>query len=152
MTSHCPGRRTLLATTLAALVATALRPLRALAEWNGRAFSAATLDTALAETFAGRAITDSTRVRIDMPDLVENGAVVPVQVDADLQEVSSVSIFAELNPNPLIARFHLAPGCLPGVATRIKVAAPSHVIAVVETPDGLFSARRFVEVVDGGCG
>lgn len=146
------ARRTTLLSLLSVAGGMLLWPLRLLAAWDVNAFSAATLDAALTATFGNDNINETDRIKIDIPDLVENGAVVPVQVSVELDDVRTLSIFAELNPNPLIARFHLAPRCLPAIATRIKVAAPSRIVIVAETAAGLFRAAKFVEVVEGGCG
>ncbi len=129
-----------------------LKPLLALAAWNSDAFSAATAAAALAELFPGRKITPHGGIRIGVDSLVENGAVVPIKVDTDLKEVESITILVEKNPNPLIAHFELSPRCKGFVATRIKVAEPSNIMAVVQAGGSLYSASQFVEVVEGGCG
>jgi sulfur-oxidizing protein SoxY len=144
-------RRTLIGSLLAATAALLLQPLRALAAWNSKAFSAATEQEAVAAFFGDETITPSDDIEIGMRDLVENGAVVPIQVRTGLPEPQSVTLFVENNPNPLIAHFEFGPGCRGFIATRIKVGAPSDVTVVVRARDGLFSARRYVEVVEGGC-
>lgn len=143
-------RRTLLG--LIAVLGAALRAPLALAQWRADAFGAETLADAMAALFGGRAPEPSAAVTMDVEAKIENGAVVPIQITAQMDGVRTVNIFAELNPNPLLARFHLSPRCRPVLATRVKVGAPSDVIVVVETQDRLLEARRFVEVVEGGCG
>ncbi len=142
-------RRALLA-AMAAL-ALLLRPLATLAQWHQQAFSAEQLSAALRALFGDRTPEPSAAVTLDVEPKIENGAVVPVQISVNLDAVTSISIFAEKNPNPLLARFHLSPRCRPLVATRVKVGAPSDLLVVVETGDRLLSTRRFVEVVEGGC-
>ena len=129
-----------------------LRPVLALAGWNAEAFGAGTTGDALEQLFDTRAIAQSTQITVEVQDLVEDGAVVPVQVISALDGTQSITILAEKNPHPLIAHFDLGPGCRPAVATRIKVAEPSNIIAVVRAGKGLFSARKYMEVVAGGCG
>ena len=129
-----------------------LRSAAARAEWDTGAFSAVKSEVALAELFPGLSISESERIDIGVHDLVENGAVVPIKINTDLSEVSSISIVVEKNPNPLIAHFELAPQCRAFVATRIKIGTPSDVLAIVKSGDRLFSRRTFVEVVEGGCG
>ncbi len=129
-----------------------LKPLLALAEWNTEAFSATTEGDAIAKFFPGRSITASDAVKIGTYDLVENGAVVPVKIDTDKPDVRTITILVEKNPNPLIASFNLSPECSGFIATRIKMDKSSDIIAVVESQGELYSARKFVEVLEGGCG
>ncbi|MBI1732599.1 MAG: thiosulfate oxidation carrier protein SoxY [Gammaproteobacteria bacterium] len=143
-------RRALLRAT--AFLAPLLRPLRALAQLRSGAFSATSLAEAMRALFGERAPEASDAVTLDVEPKIENGAVVPVQINATVEGVTAINIFAELNPNPLLARFHLSPRCRPIVATRVKVGAPSNIVIVVETEDRLLSTRKFVEVVEGGCG
>lgn len=129
-----------------------LKPLLALAEWNSDAFSADNAPSALAQLFPGREIIPHDKIAIGVESLVENGAVVPVKVNTDLPKVASITILVEKNPNPLIAHFELSPECKGFIATRIKVAEPSNITAVVQSAGKLYSASQFVEVVEGGCG
>ena len=129
-----------------------LRSVAALADWNVDAFSAQTEIDALQKFFPGREIITSDAIKIGVRDLVENGAVVPVKINTELPAVQSISILVEKNPNPLIAHFDLSPECKGFIATRIKVGAPSDIIAIVQSAGKLYSKRQFVEVVEGGCG
>ena len=153
-----PQRRNFIKTGLAvcSLLLTAasglLTPILARAARNTGAFTAETHADALAQLFPGQSITPSTEIGIDVHDVIENGAFVPVNIHTGLEDVRSISVLADKNPNPLIAKFNLAPECNGYIATRIKVAEPSHIIAVVEAGDKLYSASKFVEVVAGGCG
>ena len=128
-----------------------MRPLTAMAQWSQDAFSAQQLPAALRSLFGDRTPEPSAAVTLDVVPRIENGAVVPVQITATVDAVTSISIFADKNPNPLLARFHLSARCRPLVATRVKVGAPSDLVIVVEAGDRLLSTRRFVEVVEGGC-
>ena len=64
----------------------------------------------------------------------------------------TIAIIATKNPVPLVATFVCSPRTRAFVATRIKLAESCDVIAVVETDDGCFRARKAVEVTIGGCG
>lgn len=128
-----------------------LRPLAALAQWHSGAFSADNLPDALRALFGERVPEPSDAIVLDVEAKIENGAVVPVQINAPVDGVTTINILAEKNPNPLLARFHLSARCRPMVATRVKVGAPSDLLIVVETRDRLLSTRRFVDVVEGGC-
>lgn len=129
-----------------------LRPVLGLAARNREAFSADSEADALAAFFPGETITHSNAIEIDVHSLVENGAVVPVKINSELPTVRSITILVEKNPNPLIASFNLSPECKAFIATRIKMDQPSDIVAVVRSEHKLFSARKFVEVVEGGCG
>ena len=129
-----------------------LKPLLAFAERNSRAFSVDTEADALAALFPDQKVEDSKAVHIDVHDVVENGAVVPLSITTDLPDAQSITILVEKNPNPLIAKFNLGPGCSGFIATRIKVAQPSNIVAVVDSGGKLYSTRKFVEVITGGCG
>ena len=77
---------------------------------------------------------------------------VPVKIKTDLKMVKSITIFADKNPNPLIANFDLTPACIGFVSTRIKVSEPSNVIVIVNANDALYMAKKFVIVHENGCG
>jgi sulfur-oxidizing protein SoxY len=142
-------RRTLFRTAVTLLL---LRPLAALAELRHGAFAATSLPAAMQALFGARAPEPSGAVLLDVEPRIENGAFVPVQVTVDVPGVQTIDLFGELNPNPLLARFHLSPRCRPFVATRVKVAAPSHLVVVAESGERLLETRKFVEVAEGGCG
>lgn len=115
------------------------------------AFSKETLDPTFEALFADREIIESDKVRVLAAELAENGAVVPVKVETDFEAARSITLIASKNPVPLVAQFSFSELVKPFVATRVKLAESSEIIAVVETADGLFQARRFVEVTIGGC-
>lgn len=133
----------------AAFVAT---PLTALAARNKEAFKAEESDVALKALFGDRAVQDSDAVELKVPDIAEDGSIVPVTVSTDMEGVKSISLLVDANPNPLSARFHFMPGAVTEFKTRIKMGESSDVHAVVETADGLYKATRNVKVTLGGCG
>ncbi len=129
-----------------------LKPVLTFAEWSIDAFSAETEKDALDAFFPGLKITPSNAITIGVHDLIENGSVVPLKIKTDLPNVESITIMVEKNPNPMIANFNLTPACAGFIATRIKVGEPSNITAIVKSDGKLFSAKKFVEVVEGGCG
>lgn len=99
------------------------------------------------------------RVKIDAPEIAENGNTVPltVEVDSPMTEqdyVKTVHIFADGNPRPEVASFHFTPASGEAVAsTRIRLAKTQNLYAVAEMSDGsLYMAKREVKVTIGGCG
>jgi sulfur-oxidizing protein SoxY len=100
----------------------------------------------------GRTPEPSDQVKLDAPEIAENGAVVPVAVTTTLADVTSISFLVADNPNALAASYRIAPGTMPSVANRLKMAKTSNVIAIVEAGGKLYSATKEVKVTVGGCG
>ena len=100
----------------------------------------------------GRAAETSDKVKLDAPEIAENGAVVPISVTTTLANVTSISFFASENPNALAASYIIPEGTLPAVANRLKLAKTCHVIAIVESGGKHYSATKEVKVTVGGCG
>jgi sulfur-oxidizing protein SoxY len=94
----------------------------------------------------------SDKVKLDAPEIAENGAVVPVSVSTTLTEVTSIAFLVSENPNALIAQYRIPAGTVPSVANRIKMAKTSNVIVLVEAGGKLYSATKEVKVTVGGCG
>ena len=117
---------------------------------DGAAFAAGSLADVL--TALGGQPTAGTDVSIAVPDAVENGALVPVEVTSHVTGPQAVYIISESNPYPLVARFFFPEGTLPFVATRIKVAQSCTVYAVVKADDRLYMASKHTNVTVGGCG
>lgn len=87
-----------------------------------------------------------------LPDLSENGAIVPVSVASSLAGTRRIALLVESNPFPLAARFDIAPNTEPFVSTRLKLAQSGTVVALVEADGKLYSTSRTTRVVLGGCG
>ncbi|WP_089727332.1 thiosulfate oxidation carrier protein SoxY [Candidatus Thiosymbion oneisti] len=153
-----PKRRILLQGSLAAGAVGAavgtglLTPRAVLAAWPESAFTAKQLDDALKELLGTNTYEPSDRVKLKAPDIAENGAVVPVTVEADVEGIDSISIIATGNQTPLVASFNLGAGALGFVSTRIKMAKTATVVALVKAGDQVLSASKDVKVTIGGCG
>ena len=140
-------------TSTAAIFASGLvAPTKAFAEWNQAAFSAKDFNTAINVYFPKQKIHESNKIKIEVYDEVENGAIVPVKVETSLQNVKAITIFADKNPNPLIANFDLSPNCIGFVSTRIKVSEPSNIIVVIDSNEMLYMTKKFIIVHENGCG
>lgn len=99
------------------------------------------------------------KVKLEMPQIAENGNVVPmtVSVDSTMTDddyVKAVHVFAEGNPIPAVATFYFTPMSAKAVcSTRIRMAATQNVVAIAETSKGeLFTGKTEVKVTIGGCG
>jgi sulfur-oxidizing protein SoxY len=99
------------------------------------------------------------RVKLDLPEIAENGNTVPmtVTVESPMTEQSHVTdilIVADGNPRAGVATFHFSAAS--GVAeanTRIRLASTQNIIAVAKMNDGsFFTAKKEVKVTIGGCG
>ena len=100
----------------------------------------------------GKTAEASDKVKLDAPEIAENGAVVPISVTTTLENVTSISFLVSENPNALAASYRIPPGTLPSVANRLKMAKTSNVTVIVEAGGKLYSATKEVKVTVGGCG
>ncbi len=100
----------------------------------------------------GRPAEPSDQIKLDAPEIAENGAVVPISVSTSLADVTSIAFVVPENPNVLAAYYRIPPGTIPNIANRLKMAKTSSVIAIVESGGKLFSATKEVKVTVGGCG
>lgn len=150
-------RRTFLQGTFAATAAGMavgaglLSPRAVLADWAAHkgAFEAASLADAFKVMGDAKASSDIT---VKAPDIAENGAVVPITVSSTIAGVTSISILAEKNSQPLSAIFNLGEGAEAFVSTRLKIGNTGNVVAIVKAGDKSYKAHKEVKVTIGGCG
>jgi sulfur-oxidizing protein SoxY len=100
----------------------------------------------------GKTAEPSDKVKLDAPEIAENGAVVPISVTTTLTDVTSISFLVADNPSALVASYIIPAGTNPSVANRIKMAKTSNVTAIIEAGGKLYSATKEVKVTVGGCG
>lgn len=138
-----------------ALVGLGNLPFPALAAANDKypeeAFKAKSEADAIKALY-GKSPEPSDKVKMDAPEIAENGAVVPISVTTTLADVTSIAFLVSENPVALVASYKIPAGTLPNVANRIKMAKTSNVIVVVEAGGKLYSASKEVKVTVGGCG
>ena len=72
-----------------------------------------------------------------VPEIAENGAVVPVTVASTLANVEQISVFVDKNPNVMAANFVFPAGTEGLVTTRVKMGQTASVVAVVKA-DGKY--------------
>jgi len=99
------------------------------------------------------------RVTLRAPNIAENGNTVPLNISVEspmtaTDHVKTIYVFADKNPTPDVAVFHLTPAMGRASAdTRIRLGQTQDVVAIAEMSDGrLFMARAEVKVTIGGCG
>jgi sulfur-oxidizing protein SoxY len=119
--------------------------------WPEAAFKQKSQDDAIKALY-GKAIEVSDKVELDVPEIAENGAVVPVSVSSSLPKVTSISILVPENPYTLAASYVLPAGTEPAIGCRLKMAKTSNVVAVVESDGKLYATSKEVKVTLGGCG
>ena len=116
------------------------------------------VDATINRLFGNRSISPADgKVKLEAPLIAENGAVVPVTVEADLpmtsqNYVKSIYIMADKNRRPLNTKFSLTPEAGQAtISTNIRLAQTTDVRAVVEMNHGaLYMVKREVKVTVGG--
>jgi sulfur-oxidizing protein SoxY len=118
------------------------------------------IEATIARLFAGRPIReDDNVVKVDLPLIAENGAVVSIAVEVaspmtPASHVKSIYVLSDKNRRPLNAKFSLTPDSgAAWVGANLRLGESTDVRVVAEMSDGkLVAARRHVKVTVGGCG
>jgi sulfur-oxidizing protein SoxY len=99
------------------------------------------------------------KIRLDVPEIAENGLVVPVNVEVEspmteADHVKAVHIWADGNPQPGIVSYSFTPACgKASAATRMRLAQTQNIVCVAEMSSGaLHTTKANVKVTIGGCG
>ncbi len=99
------------------------------------------------------------KIKLDLPQIAENGNTVPMGVSVDspmtpASYVKEVRVFVSKNPLPIAVTFLFTPESGAAKAsTHIRLAATQDVIAVAKMSDGTFySDTKNCKVTIGGCG
>jgi sulfur-oxidizing protein SoxY len=153
------SRRTFLKASLAmgsvavAAGAGLLVPGRVLAAtWPDKAFAASSVQDSLTALEGTANVAASTDIKVDAPDIAENGAVVSVGVETNLANAETISVLIPNNATPLTAVYLLGKDTDGFISLRVKMRKTSDVIAVVKSNGKLYSAKKSVKVTLGGCG
>ncbi|MCK5722882.1 MAG: thiosulfate oxidation carrier protein SoxY [Gammaproteobacteria bacterium] len=146
-------KATMAAGTLAvAAGANLLIPSTVLAAWPAKAFNAKKMDVAMdAMTGKGRPVASSD-IKVEAPDIAENGAVVSVKVTSTLPKIESISVYVGVNAFPLCSSYVLSNQMEATISGRIKMAKTADIVAVVKSNGKLYTAKKGVKVTLGGCG
>lgn len=118
-----------------------------------------TFEEALKAITGSKGAKESSLISLKVPEIAENGAVVPVTVEVEspmtaASYVKTIHIFATKNSNSRCVAVHLTPANGKAMfATRIKLGTTQDVATIVEMSDGSFlMAKQSVKVTIGGCG
>ena len=159
--SHGLTRRTVLMSLAAFGVAVAGGLAAAPGTAHGQALGQnESVEEALKRLFGGKTIKDgSATIKLDVPLIAENGAVVPVSVTVDspmtpTSWVKQIYVVADKNRIPVVTRVTLAPEAGRAfMGANIRLGESGDVRAIVEQSDGtLLQVKREVKVTVGGCG
>jgi sulfur-oxidizing protein SoxY len=142
---------------VAAVAGQTLHPRVAAAQGLGQSEP---VEAALERVFGGRPIKDGAgMIKLDIPLIAENGAVVPVAVEVDApmtprSHVKHIYVVADKNRIPIVARIALTPDSGQAyMGANIRLGETGDVRAIVEQSDGtLHQVKRLVKVTVGGCG
>lgn len=113
----------------------------------------------LIKAFTGGKEVQKGKVKLDLPEIAENGNNVPMTVSVESpmtpqSYVEKVLVIADGNPRAGVATFNFKPET--GVAeanTRIRLAETQNIVAIAKMSDGSFySDTKQVKVTIGGCG
>jgi sulfur-oxidizing protein SoxY len=134
--------------------------LAALVPWGARAqgfHSPADVSRWIAETTGGKA-PERGGIEMEMPQIAENGNAVPLHIRiaspmTAADHVKSIHVFAERNPRPRVATFHLGPDAgRADVTTRIRLGGTQDVTILAQLSDGRWRvAAQNVLVTTGAC-
>ena len=115
--------------------------------------------TAFDAITGGKTAKNSSKVKLKVPEIAENGAVVPVTVNVDSpmtanDYVKAIHILSDKNGNARAIDVNLTPANGKAMfSTRIKLNGTQKVTALVELSNGQFiTASQSVKVTIGGCG
>jgi len=95
---------------------------------------------------------DNLSLHLTVPEIAEDGAVVPVTVVSFLEHTERIYILVEKNPNVLAASFAFPDETESFITTRVKMRETSSVIALVKANGKFYRATKEVKVTIGGCG
>ena len=128
-----------------------LQPVLALAaEWNKAAFEAKNIAEALKLTGAVGAF-DSKDLILKVQEHAENGAVVQLEVTSRIPGTTSIAIFVEKNPRPLVADMTFQNGAEAYIFLVTKMAESSRIRAIARAGGKTYSTTREVAVTTSGC-
>lgn len=133
------------------LVALAALPFKLLAR-AAKAFEAEDIDVVYRELFGDMPIIESQDIKLKIPEIAENGAVVPVSISTSIPGVEAIYVVIDENPNPLSASFQLGPSTPADISVRVKMGKSSMVRALIKTSDKVYMKGQEVKVTIGGCG
>jgi sulfur-oxidizing protein SoxY len=115
-------------------------------------------ETALRK-ITGDTVPDESGIMVDLPEIAENGNIVPYKLDVDspmtdADHVQRLHLLSTANPQAAVATFHFTPQSGKAmVSGRMRLAKTQDVVAVAVTSGGkMLIGKRNIMVTIGGCG
>jgi len=143
------NRRSALKAIIGGAVAlSSMLPLNALANIMGKLKA----DDAIGK-ITGGTHSASDQLKLNTPKLAENGAQVPISVDATkLSGVKSIYLVVHENDKPVAMRVDFESADVLAFASfRVKMGKPTKVTAIAHTASGFVTASGNTKVTKGGC-
>jgi sulfur-oxidizing protein SoxY len=119
---------------------------------GGKSQPSTNFNQVITKALNGQPWQPSDAIHLDVPQLAENGAIVPLTIESRLPDTRRLLIFAERNPGPLLAEFHFEPGANPWASLRVKLNETGPLLAVAESAGEYYGREMPVKVMLGGCG
>ena len=123
-----------------------------IAAWPEQHFAKGEFALRFQQLFPNRTIIESEDIIISLPEIAENGAVVPITISSELEQIRRIYIWVEKNPTPLAAEFEFDDSMAVYLTARIKMAESCPVVIIAEQSNRLLRAQQWVKVMQGGCG
>lgn len=136
----------------AAISAHLLTAKASLAAWSASHFAPGDFASQFRQVFGDQAISDTDAIQISLPEIAENGAVVPITISSELVDIQRLYLWVEKNPTPLAAEIALDASLAVYLTARIKMAESCHVVVIAQQGERLLRNQRWVKVMQGGCG
>lgn len=122
------------------------------AQWLAADFAPGSFDASMKQLLKGKPIVETDKIELNIPEIAENGALVPVTVTSSLKDIKNIALLVEQNPVPLAIQMILTPDLEPFLSARLKMASSSFVFALAEGEKVCYSVKKKVKVTIGGCG
>lgn len=122
------------------------------ASWRSEDFSSGDFQAKWQAITGDHAVVDSQDISLSLPQIAENGSVVPMTIRSELENLEQIYVLVEKNPTPLAAVFELSPAVNVYITARIKMAESCNVYVLARQGDHWLRCRQWVKVMIGGCG
>ena len=127
-------------TTLAGLM---IKPKRVYAGWPKESFDITDLGESIKSVYGHDNLEESSKVKLKVPDIAENGAIVPVNVKTSLDNVESIMLFVENNPQPLSSGYNFSSKSRQG-----DVSSNFYLVAIKKTLDREFNLKDDNDILE----
>ena len=136
---------------MAALGLLLFKPLTLLAAWPKSLFDHQGYSAALDDVLQGDTLQESEQVNLKIPPISQSGVSVPASVTTTLEQVESITLLVENNPNPMVAMYYFSGSAMAYVSTRIKMNKSSPVHVIVKVDGRYYGTSQMVTVKKSGC-